>query len=148
MAKKRINWTKSFGGDRDKHYLNLGILILRIGVAMLMLFGHGFDKLVNFGSYSAGFPDPLGFGSTTSLALAVFAEFFCSIALAFGFLTRMATIPLIITMLTAIFVIHSDDPWGKKEMALLYLIPYLTILFSGSGKFSLDRLIFKKNYDA
>ena len=146
MAK--INWSNTLNEEREKHYQNLGLLILRIGVALLMLFGHGFEKLVNFGSIASGFPDPFGIGSTASLILAVFAEFFCSIAIAFGFMTRFSTIPLIITMLVAAFVIHGDDPWGKKELALMYLIPYLTILFSGPGKYSIDRMIFKKHYDA
>ena len=42
-----------------------------------------------------------------------------------GLFTRQAVIPLIITMLVAIFVIHGDDPFKDKEMAILYLIPYI-----------------------
>ena len=32
-------------------------------------------------------------------------------------------------MLVAAFVIHLDDPYAKKEMALLYLFGYLTLYF-------------------
>jgi putative oxidoreductase len=55
-----------------------------------------------------------------------------------GLFTRLSVIPLIITMLVAAFVAHAGDPFSSKEPALLYLIPYLALLFSGPGKFSLD----------
>jgi len=124
-----------------------GLLVLRVGVGSLMLFGHGWGKLSNFSAIAPNFPDPLGFGSGVSLGLAVFAEFFCSLALIFGFLTRVAAIPLIITMLMAAFVIHAADPFKKMELALVYLVPFLTILLSGPGKYSIDRLMFKKQIE-
>ncbi|WP_339698092.1 hypothetical protein [Algoriphagus aquimarinus] len=57
-----------------------------------------------------------------------------------GFKTRLATIPLMITMLTAAFVAHAADPFGRKELPLLYFIVFLFILIFGAGKFSLDAL--------
>ncbi len=145
MTKFNINWhDDSADIAKQQKLIASGLLVLRIGIASLMLFGHGFDKLVNFSNISPNFPDPLGFGSSISLALTVFAEFFCSIAILFGFFTRYATIPLIITMLVAILIIHGDNPWNKKEIAFLYIIPYLTLLFSGSGRYSVDFKLFKK----
>ncbi|NOY88422.1 MAG: DoxX family protein [FCB group bacterium] len=146
MNSKLLNWRhKRINQERQDYYKNLGLLILRIGIAVLMLFGHGSDKLVNFGQIATNFPDPLGVGSTFSLMLVVFAEFFCSLAIAFGFLTRWATIPLIFNMFIAAFVIHGGDSWGNRELALLYLLPYVTLLISGPGRFSLDHLIFEKH---
>jgi len=78
------------------------------------------------------------------VGLTVFAELFCSLAPVFGFITRGSAIPLIIAMLTAALVIHGDDPRGKKELALLYLAPYVTLLFAGPGKYSLDRIISRR----
>lgn len=112
-----------------------------------MLLGHGWGKLSNFSLIAPNFPDPLGFGSGVRLGLAVFAEFFASLALIFGFLTRLTTFALIVAMLMAAFVIHAGDQYKKMELALVYLIPYLTILLSGPGKYSLDRLMFKKQID-
>ncbi|UCD65201.1 MAG: DoxX family protein [Candidatus Zixiibacteriota bacterium] len=109
-----------------------------------MLFGHGADKLVNFGEKALQFPDPLGLGATASLALVVLAEFFCSLAIGFGFLTRLATVPPIITMLVAAFIVHADDGWASQERALLFFFIYLTILIAGPGRFSIDRMIFRK----
>ena len=50
-----------------------------------------------------------------------------------------AFIPLIITMVIAAFVIHAKDPFGNKEMAILYLGAYLAIALLGPGKWSADR---------
>ncbi|MFH2049504.1 MAG: DoxX family protein [bacterium] len=122
---------------------SLGLLMLRVGVGLMMAFGHGWGKLSTFSERAATFSDPLGVGSTMSLSLAVFAEFFCSLAIAVGLITRGAVIPVIITMLVAVFIIHSDDPWGKKELGIMYLIPLLAILITGPGKYSIDRLIHK-----
>ena len=106
-----------------------------------MAYGHGWGKLAGFGERAAKFTDPYGLGGELSLGLAVFAEFFCSIALALGLLTRIAVVPLMITMLTAVLIIHADDPWGRKEMAVLYLVPFVTILIAGPGRYSVDRLL-------
>jgi len=145
MTKFDINWRDdSKDIEKQAKLKDTGLLLLRIGIASLMLFGHGFDKLVGFSEKALHFPDPLGFGSAVSLGLTVFAEFFCSVAILFGFFTRYATVPLIITMLVAIFVIHGDDPWGKREFATLYLIPYISLLFAGSGRYSVDFKLFKK----
>lgn len=127
----------------DTTLTNVGLLILRVVTGLLLAFGHGWGKLTGFSEMAQNFPDPLGFGGPFSLGLAVFAEFFCSLALALGILARIATLPLIIMMLTIILIVHIDDPWAKKEFALLYLIPFITILLTGPGKYSLDNLIFK-----
>ncbi len=79
------------------------------------------------------------------MSLAIFAEFFCSILLIFGAFTRLALIPLLINMLTALLIIHADDPFAKKELALMYLIPYLTLFFAGAGKYSVDGAINRSN---
>ncbi len=103
-----------------------------------MLLGHGLPKLMTFGEKLHRFPDPIGVGSEVSLTLAVFAEVVCAGLIAVGFATRLATIPLLVTMLVAALVIHGDDPWARKEFALLYAIPALTLLLTGPGKLSVD----------
>jgi putative oxidoreductase len=55
-----------------------------------------------------------------------------------GVATRFAAVPLAVTMLVAAFAIHADDPWAKKELALLYAVPFVTLVFTGAGKFSVD----------
>ncbi len=127
---------------------SLGLLILRLGCGGLMLWFHGLPKLLTYGEKAVGFPDPLGIGHGLSLGLVVFAEFFCSILVIWGILTRFAAIPLVVTMVTAAFVIHGDDPWSKKEFALLYAIPFFALVFTGPGKISIDHFFFQKSSDA
>jgi putative oxidoreductase len=96
---------------------------------------HGFAKLMNFATLSSEFSDPIGLGPFISLCLAVFAEVFCSMALILGIKPRFAVIPLIVTMVVASGIVHSADPFKKKEMAVLYLLGFVTILLSGGGAF-------------
>jgi len=122
---------------------SLGLLILWLGMGGFMM-THGWgkvQKLLN-GEFE-GFPDPMGIGSTPSLVGAVGAEFVCALAVALGFLTRFTAIPVVFTMCVAAFVVHADDPLlmgaGKsKEPALLYAIPFLALVFTGGGRFSVD----------
>ena len=79
------------------------------------MLSHGIPKLMNWGSLSDTFPDPFGVGSALSLALAIFAEVGCSALLVVGLFTRLATVPLIVTMLVAALLIHGDDPWPRRS---------------------------------
>ncbi|MCB0688050.1 MAG: DoxX family protein [Saprospiraceae bacterium] len=117
--------------------IDLGILLLRLQTGLLLL-THGYPKLMNFNERMDRFSDPFGLGPTISLALVVFAEFFCSILLVIGWKVRWAVIPIIITMLTIIFYAHWDDPFGRKELPIMYLMSCLAIFFMGPGRYSLD----------
>ena len=96
---------------------SIGILVLRVGSGGMMVAGHGLSKLSRFAEMAGKFPDPLGIGNEASMALAVFAEFFCAIAIVLGLATRLAAIPLVINMLVAGFIVHAADPWKRKERA-------------------------------
>jgi putative oxidoreductase len=93
------------------------------------------------------FPDPIGVGATASLALAVFSEVLCSILLILGLGTRLAAIPLLITMLVAAFIVHGSDGFGKQELPLMYTAIYLVIAIAGAGKYSIDNWLHKKLKD-
>lgn len=121
---------------------NEGLLILRVAFGLMMMV-HGFSKIQNWSTMSQQFADPFGLGSALSLALAIFAEFFCSILLILGLLTPVAALFLIVTMLVAVFYAHGSDPWQKKELAFAYLMVYTTLLTSGAGKYSLDHKLFR-----
>ncbi len=118
---------------------NTAMLLLRLGFGILMMM-HGYQKLVNFGSLQHSFMNFLGLGSTISLALVVFAEFFCSLFIILGLFTRAATIPLIITMLVVIFKVNNSDVFLKNENAPLYLLGFLILLLLGPGKISVDSM--------
>ena len=120
---------------------DIALVIARIGIAALML-THGIPKLAMlFSGAPAQFPPVLGMSAEFSLALTIFAEVFCSILLLAGFATRLAVIPLAITMLVAVFLIHAADPLSVKEPALHYLLVYIVLLLAGSGKYSIDYVL-------
>ena len=124
--------------------VNLAILLLRLAIGIFML-THGMGKLFKLmGEEPITFADPIGLGATASLILAVFAEVFCSVLLMVGLATRLAAVPLIITMFVAGFLVHAGDAFRVKEMAFLYLIVYIAILLIGAGKWSIDALIFRR----
>ncbi len=123
---------------------SVGLLIMRIWIGGAMLLAHGWPKVATFSDRLQTFPDPLGIGSPTSLVAAILAEVGCALLIVIGLGTRLAAVPLLFTMLMAAFVIHGDDPWSKKEFALLYAVPCLMFIITGPGRFSLDRILFKK----
>lgn len=134
---------KIFGTKHLPINIDISLLLGRIGIGALML-THGIPKIARFAESPVKFMDFIGLGPEISLGLAIFAEVGCSILVMLGFATRLAVIPLIVTMLVAVFIAHGDDPFAKQEMGLHYLLVYVMLLLSGSGRYSVDRLISTK----
>jgi putative oxidoreductase len=78
-----------------------------------------------------------------------------------GFCTRLAALPVVFAMGVAAFLVHGNDPLtmeegfklffakqaempSSKEPALLYFIPFLALVFTGPGRFSLDHVLWSK----
>ena len=117
------------------------LLIVRLLVGFAML-SHGFPKLqMLMSGEEIQFFNFLGLGQKTSLFLAVFAEFVCSIFLILGLFTRWASFFLLFTMLVAVLIIHAPDGFDKKELGTLYASIYMIYLAMGPGKFSIDAMI-------
>ncbi|MCP5289421.1 MAG: DoxX family protein [Burkholderiaceae bacterium] len=127
-----------------------GALALRIPVGIVFA-AHGAQKLFGwFGGYglegTGQFFASVGLNPGYLLALlAGLAEFFGGLALVAGLLVRPAAAALAFAMLIAIFAVH----WGKGffaasggyEFALALFAASLSLLFSGAGRFSVDRAI-------
>ena len=127
----------------DEINIDLGILVVRASAGGAMLWQHGWPKLAHFTDKVDTFADPIGLGSTISLVLIVIAEVLCALLVMLGLWTRFTTIPLIIGMAVVAFVVKGGEPFGEKEMALIYLAAFLGVFLTGSGRFSLDRLTFQ-----
>mgnify|MGYP006219756795 CR=1 FL=1 len=117
---------------------DMALLVIRLGAGGMML-THGIPKIGRLlGEGPVKFADPFGLGPEISLSMAIFSEVICSILVMAGFKARLATIPLILTMLTAAFYAHWNDPFGKKELPLLFACVFLGILAFGAGKYAID----------
>lgn len=121
---------------------DLGMLLLRLNCGLMLL--HGWQKWKDFAKDSKDWPDPFHVGSTLSYSLTVFAELFCTIFILFGLFTRLALVPLIICMAVIVWSIHSGEALEDREHGILYLMCYVTLWFTGPGKFSIDYLMKKK----
>ncbi|MDQ6845681.1 MAG: DoxX family protein [Bacteroidota bacterium] len=134
---RRILSTKYSAGA-----FNFAMLVLRVGLGVLVA-SHGYDKLVHFNNVKHDFINFLGLGSTITLMLVVFAEFFCSIFLILGLFTRLAVLPILIVMTVALFKVQQGHLFAAGEKAAIYLACSLVILLCGPGKISVDGMIGK-----
>ena len=122
----------------------VGIFILRVGVALLVLC-HGWPKFIMLvDGKGSEWLDPLGFGGTTSLALCVVAEFFCALCILLGFLTRVASFVLIVNFWVAIFVYGNGGGLSQNELPLLYMLCFVALLCTGSGPMGVDRSLSRR----
>lgn len=139
----------SGGGDR---VADAGLLVVRLGIGLMLAFGHGWYKLPPNemfigGVRNLGFPAPAFFAWAAALS-----EFLGALLIATGLLTRVGAMFVIFTMGVAVFAQHLHDPLfmqnakggASKEFALLYLFPAACLLLTGSGRFGLDYLIAQK----
>ena len=108
-----------------------------------MLF-HGFSKLFNgidgikFLVTNAGLPEFIAYG-------VYMGEVVFPILIILGLFTRISSLFFALTMVFAIFLAHSNEIFvlGKTggpviELALIYLLTSISIMFIGAGKYSLD----------
>jgi len=123
---------------KNNTLIHLGLALLRIVPSAFML-THGYPKLMKLINGNTEFADPFGIGQAPSLFLAVVGEFICPLLMIIGFKTRWAAIPAAITMFVAAFIAHGADPFGKKELPLLYLAFFVIIMLLGPGKYSVDK---------
>jgi putative oxidoreductase len=125
---------------------DLGPLLIRLGVGAVFAV-HGWQKLDGGVSNFAGFLESLGVPQPELIAwLQTFAEGVGGVLLLLGLLTRLATLPLIATMVGAILLVKVDvgfvepDAIGA-ELDVALLAGLLGLLFLGPGRYSLDAVM-------
>jgi putative oxidoreductase len=133
---------KLFSTRYNAGAFNTALLVLRLGFGVLLLH-HGYQKFSNFQQTEGYMMNFMGLGKPVSTALVVFAELFCSLLVIIGLFTRLACIPIIILFAVIIFKATGADYFGKSELPTAYIIPFIALLLTGAGKFSIDNLISK-----
>ncbi|MEO7046728.1 MAG: DoxX family protein [Ferruginibacter sp.] len=116
---------------------NTAMLVLRLTLG-IMIMHHGYEKLINFNQTAGFMPSLFGMSTTISAALAIFAEFFCGLFVVIGLFTRLATIPIIITLCVALFKVHSGHVFEEGERAVIYIGGFIVLLLVGAGRVSID----------
>lgn len=110
-----------------------------------MAFGHGLGKIPPSDGFIGGV-EKLGLPLPVFFAwMAGLSEFLGGLLIAFGLFTRPAAFFWICTMGTAAFIRHADDPFASKEKALLFLTIGICLLFTGAGKYSISKVVFKRD---
>lgn len=125
-----------------------GLLIFRLVFGLVLLYGHGFEKLaVIISGQEIQFMNPIGIGASTSYHMAAFAEGVCSILMILGLFSRIATLILTINFLV-IFIFHAfiiGDGFNVLELRFFYLFSFVALTLTGPGKLSLDYVLFHRN---
>ncbi len=118
--------------------LVIGWVFLQSGWGKL----HSLEKVVGFFT-QLGIPAP-----EFQARLVACTEFVCGLLILLGLATRIATIPLMITMVVALLTalksdIHSlSDLFGTSEFLYIALLVWLGVY--GAGPISLDRVVARK----
>ena len=141
-----MNSIKNFLFKDSKTANDFGLLIFRLTFGLVLLYGHGAQKLgVIFSGQEIQFMDPIGIGATLSFYMAAFAEGICAILLILGLFSRFASLVLTVNFIV-IFIFHAfiiKDGFEVLELRFLYLLPFIALTFTGAGKYALDNLLFK-----
>jgi putative oxidoreductase len=135
--------------------IDLGLLIVRLIIGVLMAF-YGYEKMSHFNEMAASdfwttTVSFLGMSGKIPLALTIFAELVCSILLILGLFTRISLFFLLFCMgwiFLVIFpmsILDKGDNGYQFNDAFIYFMIYLGLLFTGSGRYSLDAKLFTKD---
>lgn len=122
---------------------NFALLVQRVATGLLLLIGHGLEKISNFRALSASFPDPLRVGHRNSLILVILAELFCSMFLVLGLFTRIAAFIIFIDLAVIVFIHGNGQPLKTFELGAVYLASVFTIMIVGPGRVSVDGMMGK-----
>jgi putative oxidoreductase len=127
-----------------ENVVNLGLLVLRLGVGVNMVLLHGLERVRHYGERAGSFPDPLGMGHRHSLMLAVAAEFVGGILVTLGLAGRLAALLVAFSLGLTLFSGEAGLPWRQRETTVLYLAASLAILMLGCGRWALDAVVWKR----
>ena len=126
------------------------IILIRLMVGVIFL-SEGIQKFILSSQLGAGRFEKIGLPNPEFLAPFVASfEILCGTLVLIGFLTRLACIPLILIMLTALIttkfsILMNDGVWDmlhESRTDLSMLLGNLFLLVKGAGNWSVDKKIF------
>ena len=122
-----------------------GILVLRLGLGSMVFVIHGYHKLLGGSAWlHDGSPWPLAdevaemhFPMPVAAAFAATAaQLVCPLFLLLGLLTRLNA--LILTGTLGVAVLQNLTAGRDPQLAVLYVLAYVSLVLSGGGRWSLD----------
>jgi putative oxidoreductase len=125
-------------------YFDIGTLLLRLSVGVLLFF-HGYYKIVNGVTWIEGLLLPLGLPNFVSYGVFI-GEVIAPVLLVAGFRTRIAALIIAFNMFMAVFLVFRDKLYTLKEagggwiieLEALFFFGALVLFFTGGGKYGLS----------
>jgi len=129
--------------NQRKMLEDVSLLILRLFMGATFL-AYGIKKITSFDNYMVLFSDKLDLPfPLLNLYIVIAVEILGGLFILVGFLTRVSTIPLIITMITALFLVNINNGFAASNFGMEIPLAYIAILFVlfafGSGKYGIDK---------
>lgn len=131
------------------NYSNLSRLFIRLFVGVMFL-QFGIRQIITFQDVVNTMPMVFGMSSHTALIVMIALEIGCSLMIMLGFLTRIATIPAMFSLLVAVDRLLSNVPLDLPSdlgitqpvyLPIMFIGIFTYLLLAGPGKISLDYLI-------
>ena len=117
--------------------LDRAILFLRLVVGVLISL-HIIDKLQTYNFVLTGYPALLFESSWATFVIFTFLEALFAVMIILGWGTRFAAFIMSLGMFVEIFIIYPSLGWLGVERQILYIGIYVTLVFSGSGRYGLE----------
>jgi putative oxidoreductase len=120
---------------------DLGILIFRLFISFRILYGVidnilSWERMMEFSRFLKTFHFPF---PVFCAIVSVYAQLIAGLLLLAGFMTRTASLLLIINFIVALLLVHRNDPVEAMTPALAMFFGAILLLFTGPGKFAIDR---------
>ena len=128
---------------------NLGPLLIRLTVGAVFI-GSGFGKLDDLDKVTDFFTELGIVAPGLNATVVAYAELLGGMALTVGLATRLAALPLAMTMVVAILTALLPDVSSVFELVALsefaYLVMFVSLALTGPGRWSVDHLLVLKMF--
>ena len=123
------------------YHQGVGLLLARLFVGVRLAYGVidnvlSWDHMVAFRDFLASFDFPFPLASA---AVSVYAQLIASVMILIGWKIRYAALLMIANFLVALLIVHRNDSLEQMTPPLAILVFNVLFLFTGAGKYSLDR---------